>query len=195
MGKLLVEEFIRSDFKAKVQKVLDRASQGEETANVEFPFVTKDGNQIEILLNATPRRDANGQVTGMLGVGQDITILRRAMVQSAQMADDLMRLIDTANAPIFGIDREGRVTEWNRKAAAISGWTQDETLGKPLVDAFITDKYRAEVPTFHQGRRASRDLVERDDALRTRGRGSWRHRCRPGYHGASRARATNAAGG
>ena len=30
-------------------------------------------------------------------------------------------LLDSANAPIFGIDANGLVNEWNRKAAAITG--------------------------------------------------------------------------
>ena len=32
-----------------------------------------------MLLNATPRRDANGDITGAVGVGQDMTEKRKAM--------------------------------------------------------------------------------------------------------------------
>jgi len=67
------------------------------------------------------------------------------MVESNRVADDLTRVINTANAPIFGIDSAGHVTEWNLKAAAISGWTREETVGKPLVKQFITESYREEV--------------------------------------------------
>ena len=44
-------------------------------------------------------------------------------------------LIESANAPIFGIDTAGRVTEWNKKAAEITGYTAQEMLGHLLVDA------------------------------------------------------------
>jgi len=97
------------------------------------------------LLNATTRRDADGNITGVVGVGQDITDLRHIMVESKRVADDLTRVIDTANAPIFGIDTHGHVTEWNRMAEKISKWTKEDTLGKPLVDEFITSSYRSEV--------------------------------------------------
>jgi len=56
-----------------VQTVLDRALRGEETANFEFPLMTKAGARIEILLNATTRKDEHGKVIGVVGIGQDIT--------------------------------------------------------------------------------------------------------------------------
>ena len=105
MGHHLVSEFITEDFRASVQEVLDRALQGEETANFEFPLITKDGrSRVEVLLNATSRRDLEGRVTGMVGIGQDIT----ARIAQEQ---EYVRLIDTANAPIFGVDTKGKV--WN----------------------------------------------------------------------------------
>jgi PAS domain-containing protein len=37
------------------------------------------------------------------------------------MANELRQLVDTANAPIFGIDVNGCVNEWNEKTAEITG--------------------------------------------------------------------------
>jgi len=37
------------------------------------------------------------------------------------MARELTQLIDTANAPIFGIDVKGDVNEWNDKTVEITG--------------------------------------------------------------------------
>ena len=53
--------------------------------------------------------------------------------------------IDTANAPIFGIDDEGRVNEWNNKAAEITGFTRTEVIGQDLVEVYITEEYRSSV--------------------------------------------------
>jgi len=145
LGRKLVEDFITPDFKEKVAIVLAHACEGEETANFEFPLVTKTGKRFDVLLNATTRRDAEGKVTGVVGVGQDITEMRNILIESKRVADDLTRVIDTANAPILGIDTEGKVTEWNRIAAAISGWSKSETIGKLLVEEFITESYREEV--------------------------------------------------
>lgn len=47
-------------------------------------------------------------------------------VELMQMAEDLRILIETANAPIFGIDVDGKVNEWNQKAASITGFGKEE---------------------------------------------------------------------
>ena len=100
MGHSLVQEFITNDYQGSVQAVLDQALQGAETENFEFPLITKAGAHIEVLLNATTRRDEQGNIIGVVGIGQDIT---------ARLAQEreYSKLIDTANAPIFGVDNQG----------------------------------------------------------------------------------------
>ena len=57
-----------------------------------------------------------------------------------------LSLSDTANAPIFGIDAEGLVNEWNRKAAAITGnFCKEEVMGRSLVRDFITSELQDSV--------------------------------------------------
>ncbi len=116
-----------------VKEVLDNALKGRETANFEFPLYTKDRLRVEVLLNATTRRDVSGAVVGMIGVGQDITERKQVEVEKTRVAMELQTFIDTANAPIFGIDAQGLVNEWNNKAAAITGFSREEVLGKNLV--------------------------------------------------------------
>ncbi|MDC1480256.1 PAS domain S-box protein, partial [Pseudomonadales bacterium] len=77
LGKDLVSEFITDEYKAPVKQVLDNALHGNETANYEFPLYTKTSQRVDVLLNATTRRDVDGVITGVIGVGQDITELRQ----------------------------------------------------------------------------------------------------------------------
>ena len=69
-GRPFVSDFITEDFRASVQDVLDKALRGEETANFQLPLVTAHGTRVEILLNATSRKDAEGRVIGVVGIGQ-----------------------------------------------------------------------------------------------------------------------------
>lgn len=133
MGKNLVKEFITKDYQASVGTVIDRALLGDETANYEFPLMTKDGVRIEILLNATARRNPNGEIIGVVGEGSTVLpfygmLIRSLLFQRITNLHDLStllfsgigqditgriaqereytRLIDTANAPIFGVDTQ-----------------------------------------------------------------------------------------
>ncbi len=61
------------------------------------------------------------------------------------MGIELTQLIDTANAPIFGIDKAGNVNEWNQKAEEITGYSKKEVIGKTFVETYITKEYKAAV--------------------------------------------------
>ena len=138
MGRNLVQEFITMDYKQSVEEVLHKGLSGQETANFEFPLITKGGARVEILLNATSRRDEHGRVIGVVGIGQDIT---------ARIAQEreYVRLIDTANAPIFGVDSCGLVNVWNRRACNLTGFKNEEVMGRNLVQEFITKDYQSSV--------------------------------------------------
>lgn len=107
---------------------------GIETANFELPLITKHGIRMEVLLNATSRRDEQGNIIGVVGIGQDITgsyffrivrgmfsleyktFIHRFSIGLGRIAQEreYSKLIDTANAPIFGVDTLGRVNVWNQ---------------------------------------------------------------------------------
>ncbi len=114
-------------------------------SNFEFPLITKAGARIEVLLNATARRNEHGKVIGVVGIGQDITGETRLSYRldgriphlkltaffvtcSARLAQEreYSKLIDNANAPIFGVDNQGRVNVWNKCARKLVGYALDE---------------------------------------------------------------------
>ena len=95
-----------------------------------------------LLLTLSSRIDVDGRVLGVVGVGQDQT---HNQAELSRVANDLTLLIDTANAPILGIDTNGYVNEWNRKAAQITGFSKEEVMGQDLVQAYITEEFRASV--------------------------------------------------
>ncbi len=145
LGKELVAEFITDEYKAPVKQVLDNALHGDESSNYEFPLYTKTSQRVDVLLNATTRRNADGGVVGVIGVGQDITLLKQVQAEALKTAEEMTQFVDTANAPIFGIDADGLVNEWNQTAEKITGFSKAEVLGKDLVAEFITDEYKGPV--------------------------------------------------
>ncbi len=144
-GKELVKTYITKDYQKSVKKVLDDALLGKETANYEFPLFAKDGERVMVLLNSSSRRDAHGKIIGVLGVGQDISEMDKLRTVSESVAKELRRFIETANAPIFGIDSKGLVNEWNQTSEKITGFKKGDVFGKNLVQTYITEDYRKSV--------------------------------------------------
>jgi PAS domain S-box-containing protein len=145
LGKNLVETYITENYRVAVKQVLDNALKGQETANYEFPLFTKDGKRVMVLLNSSTRRDVDGKIVGVLGVGQDISEMDKLRTTSEAIAKELRQFIETANAPIFGIDSKGMVNEWNQTSEKITGFRKEDVLGKNLVETYITENYRVAV--------------------------------------------------
>ena len=94
-----------------------------------------------MLLNATTRHDGKA-VSQAWWVLVKTSLRNQVLAASKRVADDLTRLIDTANAPIFGIDTHGKNTEGNAKASSLLGYNKDEEMGNHLMQRFITESSR-----------------------------------------------------
>jgi PAS domain S-box-containing protein len=145
LGQNLVENYITENYQVAVKKVLDNALKGKETANYEFPMFTKSGDRIMVLLNSSTRRNVDGKIIGVIGVGQDISEMDTLRTASEAIAKELRQFIETANAPIFGIDSKGMVNEWNQTSEKITGFTKAEVLSQDLVATYITSDYQTQV--------------------------------------------------
>lgn len=55
---------------------------------------------------------------------------------------NLRQVIETANAAFLGMDSSGVITEWNRKAEEIFGWTEREVVGRVLAETLIPPELR-----------------------------------------------------
>ena len=77
------------------------------------------------------------------GAGTDLDVLQKkrsahrreqSLIEGHLIGSNLephySNLIDSANAPIFGVDAVGRVNVWNKCAMRIVGYTPDEVMGK-----------------------------------------------------------------
>ncbi|HUT83938.1 MAG TPA: PAS domain S-box protein, partial [Thermodesulfobacteriota bacterium] len=131
-----------------VMKVLaEEAEEGypSRSRTVEVELYCKDGSTLWTEIKASCLRDPDGRAVGILGATRDISERRQAQEGLARIAAELKEFINTANAPIFGINKEGRINEWNQAAERITGFTKDEVMGKDLMEDFITKDYEASV--------------------------------------------------
>ena len=133
MGRSFINEFIDDAFKEGVSKIFEDALAGTETSNFELYMRTKKDGIAQILFNTTTRRDLTGETTGVMGIGQDLTETIAALAESERVAANLALLLNTIDAPIFGIDANGKLNEWNSKATEITGYSKEEVMGQDMV--------------------------------------------------------------
>ena len=157
IGRKLVEEFVVEGFKSKTKEVLDKALKGENTAGFEFPLYTRDGRKVTILLNATTQLNKRGNITGVMGVGQDITELNEyrekaqnlveektdelhsALIDTAKAKDRIEGILKSVDDGIIITDTHNRVVLMNHTAEDMLGIRFSEVKDKPI-DIVIEDR-------------------------------------------------------
>jgi PAS domain S-box-containing protein len=97
-NKPLVDTFIVPYLRKIVKEVFDNALKGEGTSNYELEFRTKTNEIRYLLVNATTRRDAENNIVGVVGVAQDVTEAVKRDHAVTGIANELRKLVDTANA-------------------------------------------------------------------------------------------------
>jgi PAS domain S-box-containing protein len=85
------------------------ALDGETHGNVEMAICWPDGGQRELLVQSAPIRDGSGQVTGAVGMFQDIT----ARVRAEREVESVARFPEENPSPVLRFDGEGTVLYTN----------------------------------------------------------------------------------
>ncbi|KAF5752131.1 Phytochrome B isoform 1 [Tripterygium wilfordii] len=69
----------------------------------------------------------------------------QGMDELSSVAREMVRLIETATAPIFAVDTDGCLNGWNAKTAELTGLSIEEAMGKSLVHDLVYKEYQETV--------------------------------------------------
>ncbi|MFQ6042093.1 MAG: PAS domain-containing protein, partial [Candidatus Poribacteria bacterium] len=133
IGRHLLE-FMDDEWKEAAKVNLERRQQGIVEQH-EFCFRKKDGASLWALLATSPLTDAQGNYRGAVAEVVDITALKESEAK-------FRNLVEASPNPIIETDEKGRIIYWNPAAVALFGLTQDEALGKTLVETIVPEEYR-----------------------------------------------------
>ncbi|MFN8254156.1 MAG: PAS domain S-box protein [Bacteroidales bacterium] len=96
----------------------------------EIRFISKDGREIDFLVNGAPESDINGNVVGSIGAMVDITDRKKAE-NALRSSEKLFKtLIDFAPYGIVLNDKSGVILVANESFCKDSGYDQNELIGK-----------------------------------------------------------------
>ena len=114
---------------------------GEALINTEETFVAA-GERVWMRGTRMPVFDADGQVTGLVGMTHDITDVKRARLQVEESETRLRGLIEHS-PDLVALVRNGDLVFVNGPGAAMLGAAAPEALvGRPLLD-FVSDEHHA----------------------------------------------------
>jgi two-component system cell cycle sensor histidine kinase/response regulator CckA len=136
-------EFIRADYRPTIlQHYYKQTNQGVLNSYVEFPGVTKSGQEVWLGQNAWLVFDAKGHYTGMQAVARDITERRRAE-EALRAAEAKYRgLVEQSLVGVYIVQND-RLVYVNPKGADILGYAPQELLDLPWAYALLHEQDRA----------------------------------------------------
>lgn len=75
----------------------------------------------------------------------DTEVQFQGMDELSSVACEMVKLIETATIPIFGVDSDGLINGWNGKIAELTGLQDREAMGKSLVNEIVHEDSRGAV--------------------------------------------------
>ncbi|KAG9457838.1 hypothetical protein H6P81_002346 [Aristolochia fimbriata] len=120
----------RSSFKAFLEVVKSRSLPWE---NAEMDAI----HSLQLILRDS-FKDAEASNTKVTVKNNQFTDVElQGVDELSSVAREMVRLIETATAPIFAVDTDGRVNGWNAKIAELTGLSVEEAMGKSLVHDLV----------------------------------------------------------
>ncbi len=95
---------------------------------LEYRLRRADGEYRWVLDNGVPRFQDDGTFAGYIGSCMDITDRKRAEEKASRLA----AIVESSDDAIIGVSLDGIVTDWNRGAESVYGWSEDEIVGRSV---------------------------------------------------------------
>ncbi|CAL5393458.1 unnamed protein product [Camellia sinensis] len=119
----------RSSFKAFLEVVKSRSLPWE---NAEMDAI----HSLQLILRDS-FKDAEGSNSKAVVHAPLGDLELQGMDELSSVAREMVRLIETATAPIFAVDVDGQINGWNAKVAELTGLSVEEAMGKSLVHDLV----------------------------------------------------------
>lgn len=122
--------------KELVNESIKKAIVGKESFKIENRIVRPDGSIRWVLSTGYIECDENGEHGNYIGTLLDITE-RKELEKSLEEEKEKLRItIASIGDGVISTDLNGNVTIFNKVAEELTGWTQEEALGRPVEEVF-----------------------------------------------------------
>jgi PAS domain S-box-containing protein len=148
-----------------VEAALEAALDSEQLT-AEADLVTADGRQLPYEFTVAPLTDVDGETTGLVGIGRDLTERR-------QRERRFQALVEQSNDIVSIIDTNGRYIYQSPSLERLLGYDPEETLGERAWGYIHPDDRERVEATFERGLANPEEVVTVEYRAR-HADGSWR---------------------
>jgi PAS domain S-box-containing protein len=121
----------------QAQKRIEQAIKNQTALDNEYRILLSSGQVRWINALGSTVYDENGQPLSMSGICIDITERKQAEEALRKERDFSSAVLDTAGALVAVLDKEGRITRFNRACEEATGYTSSEALGRVVWEFLI----------------------------------------------------------
>jgi PAS domain S-box-containing protein len=162
----IIDYFAADDQRKILQEVLPAVRDtGFWEGELKFRHF-ETGQLIPVLYNIFPVRDSSGAVAAYGTVTRNLTESRLADERSRSLAS----IVESSDDAIVSKNLDGTITNWNKGAERIFGYTAEEAIGRPIMIVIPEDRQGEEREILTRIRRGER--IEHFETIRQRKHGS-----------------------
>ncbi len=155
-GRPLDEIFVIANehTQAKVDSPVARVLREGKVAGLanHTVLVSRSGRRLPIDDSGAPVRDGEGKLVGAVLVFRDISERREAEKAQAQLAS----IVENSDDAIISKSLDGIITQWNRAAERLYGYTANEVIGKHITMLIPPELLHEEVTILNRLRQGQR---------------------------------------
>jgi PAS domain S-box-containing protein len=130
----------------------DILKTGRAKLNHVHKFQNAYGAALWLNIHSVPIKDSKGNIIAIAGTINDITRQKQEEIRNMRLA----AIIDSTDDAVVGMNPDGIITDWNRAAEKIYGYTPDEAIGMSVAN-LAPAGFEAEISdifsTLRSGRR------------------------------------------
>lgn len=135
--------FYHPEDQPRVTAWIEQAIQGADQGEFRLRLIRADGEERVVLSRCRQERDAQGVLTALVGVFQDVTERERAHEVVAASEARFRALADHASDVISIFDLQGEFRYISPAVTRILGWAPEELIGKRTWDVVHPDDHDA----------------------------------------------------
>ncbi|TDQ17049.1 PAS domain S-box-containing protein [Algoriphagus boseongensis] len=162
-------ELIPEESRDKVRDFYrEQFDQKKQSTYLEFPAITEKGEKIWIGQNVQLLRKG-GEITGAMAVARVITERYEADLLKRKSEEKYQSIIQNLQFGLIEVDLEEKITFINEAMCKITGYTQDELIGKKASSVLTSEEVRKKIEKEHKLREKNQSSVYEAEILRKDG--------------------------